>query len=71
MTVSVRKGVSVLITTAGIGKNRLGTALGHQACMNGMKVAYYNIYWLFEGIALARVSSTSIAPLPSWPKRVC
>ena len=38
----VRKGVSVLITgAAGTGKSWLGTALGHQACMNGYKVAYY------------------------------
>lgn len=55
----VRKGVSVLITgAAGTGKSWLGTALGHQACMNGMRVAYYNVYRLFEEIALARISST-------------
>lgn len=55
----VRKGVSVLITgAAGTGKSWLGTALGHQACMNGYKVAYYNVYRLFEEIALARISST-------------
>ena len=29
-----------------------------QACMNGHKVAYYNLYRLFEEIALARISST-------------
>ena len=50
---------SVLITgAAGTGKSWLGTALGHQACMNGLKVAYYNVYRLFEEIALARISST-------------
>lgn len=55
----VRKGVAVLITgAAGTGKSWLGTALGHQACMNGLKVAYYNVYRLFEEIALARISST-------------
>ena len=43
---------------AGTGKSWLGTALGHQACMNGMRVAYYNVYRLFEEIALARISST-------------
>lgn len=54
----VRKGVSVLITgAAGTGKSWLGTALGHQACMNGYKVAYYNVYRLFQEIALARISS--------------
>ena len=35
----VRKGVSVLITgAAGTGKSWLGTALGHQACMNGLPI---------------------------------
>lgn len=55
----VRNGVSVLITgAAGTGKSWLGTALGHQACMNGLRVAYFNIYRLFEEISLARISST-------------
>lgn len=55
----VRQGVSVLITgPAGTGKSWLGTALGHQACVNGLKVAYYNVYRLFEEITLARISST-------------
>lgn len=55
----IRKGISVLITgAAGTGKSWLGTAFGHQACMNGLKVAYYNVYRLFEEIALARISST-------------
>ena len=35
----VRKGVSVLITgAAGTGKSWLGTAPGHQACMNGLTI---------------------------------
>lgn len=55
----VRKGVAVLITgAAGTGKSWIGTALGYQACMNGLRVAYYNVYRLFEEIALARISST-------------
>ncbi len=55
----VRNGISVLITgAAGTGKSWLGTALGHQACMNGLRVAYYNLYRLFEEITLARISST-------------
>jgi len=54
----VRKGISALITGAsGTGKSWLGTAFGHQACMNGLKVAYYNLYRLFEEITLARVAS--------------
>lgn len=55
----ISRGVSVLITgAAGTGKSWLGTALGHQACMNGYKVLYFNIYRLFEEITLARISST-------------
>lgn len=57
----VRKGISVLITGAsGTVKSWLGSALGHQACicMNGMKVAYYDQYRLFEEITLARVASS-------------
>lgn len=55
----IKKGVSVLITgAAGTGKSWLGTALGHQACMNGYRVAYFNVYRLFEEIAMARIAST-------------
>ncbi len=52
-------GVAVIITgAAGTGKSWLASALGHQACMNGLKVAYFNLYRLFEEITLARVSSS-------------
>lgn len=55
----ISNGVSVLITgPAGTGKSYLATALGMQACRLGMKVAYYNVYKLFEELALARISST-------------
>lgn len=55
----VRQGVSMLISGAsGTGKSWLASAFGHQACMNGLKVAYFNLYRLFEEIAMARVAST-------------
>ena len=55
----IRKGASILITgAAGTGKSWLGTALGRQACMNGFKVAYYNLYRLFEEITMSRIAST-------------
>jgi DNA replication protein DnaC len=55
----IRQGVSMLITGAsGTGKSWLASAFGHQACMNGLKVAYFNLYRLFEEIAMARVAST-------------
>ena len=46
------------LASAGTGKSWLASALGHQACMNGYKVVYFNLYRLFEEIALARVSGT-------------
>ena len=55
----INNGVSVLITgAAGTGKSYLATALGMQACRLGKKVAYYNVYKLFEELNLARISST-------------
>ena len=55
----IRHGIPVIMTGAsGTGKSWLASALGHQACMNGYKVAYFNLYRLFEEIALARIAST-------------
>mgnify|MGYP000111470091 FL=1 len=51
--------VSVPITGAAVpGKSWLVTALVHQACMNGGNVPYYNVYRVFEEIAVARIGST-------------
>ena len=55
----IKYGTPIIMTgAAGTGKSWLASALGHQACMNGYKVAYFNLYRLFEEIALARVSGT-------------
>lgn len=55
----IRNGVPITITGAsGTGKSGLGTALGYQACMNGFKVAYFNMQKLFEHITMARIEST-------------
>ncbi len=52
----IRNGIPVLITgAAGTGKSWLATALGHQACMMGHSVLYFNMSKLFEQICLARV----------------
>lgn len=55
----IKAGRSVLVTgPAGTGKSFIATALGHQACLAGYSVAYFNMYKLMEQLTLARVEST-------------
>jgi DNA replication protein DnaC len=58
----IQKGESVLITGAtGCGKSFLASALGHQACMRGHKVAYYNIQKLLLKTKMARLDGSIYA----------
>jgi DNA replication protein DnaC len=53
------KGESVLITgSTGCGKSFLISALGHQACVQGYKVAYFNIQKLMQKTKMARIEGT-------------
>jgi len=55
----ISKGEPVLITGAtGCGKSFLASALGHYACAQGHKVAYYNVQKLLIKIKMARVDGT-------------
>lgn len=52
----IRDGQSVLITGAtGCGKSYLASALGHQACCQGYKVAYYSLQKLLHQTKMARL----------------
>ena len=55
----ISKGESVLITAAtGCGKSFLASALGHHACVQGFKVAYFNTQKLMLKIKMARLEGT-------------
>lgn len=55
----VDKGESVLITGAtGCGKSFIASALGHQACLHGKKVGYYNTRKLLMRAKMARIDGS-------------
>ncbi len=55
----ISKGEAILITAAtGCGKSFLSSALGHQACIQGYKVAYFNTQKLMLKIKMARLEGT-------------
>ncbi len=55
----LEKGESVLITGAtGCGKSFIASALGHQACAQGHKVAYFNTQKLLMKTKMARAEGT-------------
>jgi len=55
----ITSGESVLISGAsGCGKSFLASALGHHACAQGYKVAYYNLQKLFIRTKMARLDGS-------------
>ena len=51
--------MKVIITGAtGCGKSYLASALGHQACNQGFKVAYYNVQKLMMKMRMARIDGS-------------
>lgn len=57
----IQKGETILITGAtGCGKSFLSSALGHQACRQGYKVAYFNTQKLLLKTKLTRVEGTAL-----------
>ena len=56
----ISKRENVLLTGAtGTGKSFLASALGHQACIKGYKVAYFSTGKLFSKLKMARADATS------------
>lgn len=50
---------NILITgPAGVGKSNLASALGHQSCLNGYRVSYFNSQKLFYSLRLGKMDGT-------------
>ncbi|MEA3447793.1 MAG: IS21-like element helper ATPase IstB [Bacteroidota bacterium] len=57
----ISKGESVLISGAtGCGKSFIASALGHQACVHGKSVAYFNTHKLMARIKMTRMDGSML-----------
>jgi len=57
----LEKQENILITgSTGVGKSYLASALGHQACMRGYKVLYYNTTKLFAQLKMSRADGSYV-----------
>lgn len=51
----ISRAENILITgSTGVGKSYIASAAGHQACVKGYKVAYYNVQKLFTELKMSR-----------------
>jgi DNA replication protein DnaC len=60
----IKRKENVIVTGAsGVGKSYLAQALGHQACLNGLKVFYSNTARLFTRLKLSKSDGTYLKEL--------
>lgn len=66
----IERGENVLITGAtGCGKSFLASALGHQACQRGLRVAYFSLPKLFQRLHLAQADGTYVKEMARLEKQ--
>jgi len=66
----VEKNENILITgSTGVGKSYLGTAIGHQACIEGYKVSYFNTSKLFVKLKIAKADGSYLRELAKIQKQ--
>ncbi len=57
----IHKKENIIITgPTGAGKSYVASALGHQACINGYKVMYFNISKLFSKLKMLKADGSDI-----------
>lgn len=55
---------NIIITGAtGVGKSYIASALGHQACMMGYKVRYYNMAKLFSALKMSKADNSYLSEI--------
>jgi DNA replication protein DnaC len=60
----VKNGENILITgSTGVGKSYIATALGHQACIEGHRVIYYNTAKIFAKLKIAKADGSYLKEL--------
>lgn len=63
-----RKENLIVTGASGVGKSYLAQALGHQACLNGLKVFYSNTARLFTRLKLSKTDGTYLKELKKLQK---
>jgi DNA replication protein DnaC len=57
----IKKGTDIIITgPTGAGKSYIASALGHEACVRGYKVLYYNLGKLFSRLRMLKADGSDI-----------